>query len=333
MDPTTALYQIPEAIRVAIELGLVCLVLVFTAQFPRLRVVWPLLVVLALGEALRLGVIDRRWALSSLLRDAPWRFGALILLSQLLGLAWLRFAPARFGWLAAAWLSPSVAGHPGLQGWWGARLPEGAARAVRVGTALAVAQLLPWFFPAGLVMGRIGRLELRGLGLGLVVVMGVVWMLGARGRAAGTGAGSGAGTDAAPAPGPRWAALGVQALLHALLAVLLGWLFILSGAPDLVGTGIEGVESWLPGIPWAGLAFCGAAAGLAGDRLLVAMTAGLVFERALSVHGNLPPEALMAGITAGGLVPLAWALRTERLPALGLGALQVALVVTWFWWR
>lgn len=324
MGPTAALYQIPEAIRIAIELGLVCLVLVLTAQFPRLRVVQPLLVMLALGEALRLGVIDRRWALSSLWRDAPWLLGALILGAQLLGLAWLRFAPARHGWVAAGWLSPALAGHPGLEATWAARLPERAGRGLRVATALALAQLLPWLFPAGLVMGGIGRLELRGLGLGLVLGMGLLWALGGR------------GAPAAPAPGgeaPPWRTLVAHAVLHALLAVLLGWLFILSGAPDLVGTGIEGVESWLPGIPWAGLAFCGAAAGLAGDRLLVAMTAALVFDRALSVHGNLPSEALLAGITAGGLVPLAWALRVDRLTALGLGALQVALVVTWFWWR
>jgi hypothetical protein len=324
MEVDRSIAALPEVVRVAIELGLVALVLVFTAQFARLRMVQLVLVALAFADAFRLKVIDLHWAGESLLVDAPWGIAGLVLLSQVAGIGWLRFAPARLRWVALAWLAPATVAHPAIRERWAGWLGAPGRRLAMAWTAIALASCLPWVFPGGLVAGGIGRVGSRGLGAGLLALGGLALFLTRRREVAP------AGSDAGPVP---LAPLLSNAVAHALLAGLVGWLFVLSSAADLVGLGIEGVESWLPGTPWAGLALIGIVAGTVGDRLLVAMCAQLVFARAMSVQGQMASEAIVGGLTAGGLLPLAWALGAGKMRTAAASGVLLACVVAWFLFR
>jgi hypothetical protein len=293
-----------EAWRNAGALGAYTVLLLLASQ-PRWARRWlAALFMGGLGLAFYLQALDRRWAVSSFVADAPWVPAVLLAL-------WM--ANAESGWLRA-------------RSWVGVVLATVLLGDRLVAVGLAAAEPDP---------GRRARLVLAASGASLIgVTSGAAPLVLGWGGAeavlvgllmAGVGFAPGGGVERVRPDGKAAAA----ALLVPLLGAGITWLAILGGAVELVSQGLEQV----PLLPFSHgelLVYAAAVLGaVVGDEGFFALIAREVELRALSLRGDTLPMAIRAGLAVGGGLPLLWMTGARLRVGLPLWLLQVAMVAGW----
>lgn len=298
-----------EAWRNAAVLGGFTGLLIVLAQLRPLWSWFPAAVILGVGLAFLLEVLVPSWALSSLLADAPWAPAVLLAL-------WAAHADST--WLRVrAWplvvLVTAVFGDRFVAMGLAIAEPDPARRARLVVAASGASLIGVTSGAAPLVLGW-GGPEFVGMGLVLAAV-GFV--------------GGGGPVERVPL---NWCAAR-RAMLVPMLGAIVVWLAMLSGALELIATGLEQVPL-LATARADFLVFAAAVVGGAfGDEGILAMVAQQIELRALSMRGDTLPVVIRAGLAVGGGLPLLLLSGSRLRVGLPLWLLQIGLVTVWVWLR
>ncbi|MES2638280.1 MAG: hypothetical protein V4850_02330 [Myxococcota bacterium] len=294
-----------EAWRNAAVLGGLTGLLMVLAQLRRLWGWLPAGVIAGVGVAIYLGALAPSWALSSLAADAPW-------VSAFLLAVWAAHADS--AWLRVrAWplvvLLTAVFGDRFVAMGLAVAEPDPSRRARLVIAASGASLVGVTSGAAPLVLGW-GGPEFVGMGLVLALV-GFV--------------GGGGAVERAP---PTWSAVR-RAMVVPMLGAIVVWLAVLSGALELIATGLEQVPL-LATAHGDLMVYAGAVVGGAiGDEGLLALAAREIELRALSLRGDTLPVAIRAGLAVGGGLPLLLLSGSRLRVGLPLWLVQIGLVTAW----
>lgn len=268
----------------------------------------PALLLGAAGAAVYLKVLAPEWALSSLLRDAPWLAAA--------GLATWAFH-ARLGWVrATSWpavvvltallgdvFTAMVLAHAEADPGRRARLVMAASGASLCGRTSG---------EAALVLGA-GAWPVVALG----VVLALVGFVGG-GQVRWGGATPKAGI------GPAWVALVFAAGV---------WLLTLVYAGEGLATALEQARLLLPGVDKLAVGAGALLTGMFVQEGGAALFLRSALDRALSLRGDGVREAILVGLSVGGGLPLLLLTRSRLRVGVPLWLVQVVIAAAFLWWR
>jgi hypothetical protein len=301
--------DLPELWRNAAAMGVAALGGAVVARVRGVRAGIVLVALLAIAGAAYRGMLDRAWALDSLVHDAPW--GPTLIL--------------------AAWAAMQGAGWLRVRSW-----PVAVALAVVLGDSLVAiglaaaepdprrrARLVLAASGASLVGFTSGAAPLLlGWGGGEAVLVGLVLAL----------VGYCGGTEGAGVTRPDARGAGLAALV-AIGGGLLTWTLMLSGALELVAQGLERAPIVFPRQDELLVAASGLVGGAVGDEGVMALYTREALARALELRTEDTTAILRAGLAVGGGLPMLFATRSSLRVGLPLWLVQVAMVVAWSYWR